>query len=168
MGPAWGVCPGPQEDLTPTANAYGVLQEPQGGIMKTKDILSALLSLSIAGIALAETGSSSAKKQPLTLLGKCYVTELNARSGYSHEKAYLYFDADGDTNTTEVVAIKYVGCLAANARVFDAKVGDTKTIEEWRQQLIHQNEKECEKMHKTNHRFDWVMVRYTNKASYSR
>ena len=136
--------------------------------MKTKNILSALLSLSIAGIALAGTGEDPIRKKPLTLLGKRFSTQFNPRTGRTYDQAVLYFDMDGNTNTTEVVAIKSIACLAADALVFYAKVGDTKTLDEWRQQLSHDGERECQQKHSIPHEFAWVTTCVRGKGSRSR
>ena len=100
--------------------------------------------------------------QPLTLLGKRIITR-SGNYGFIYERAKFYFDADGNTNTTEVVATKIMECPTAEARVFDAKIGETKTIAEWRKSLLHKDEDHCTSKNpydnRINHDFNWVRVK---------
>ena len=90
---------------------------------------------------------SKVKRKKLTLLGKqfenvlCTATSCGPAS--FERRTVLFFDTDGDTNTTEAVAAKYCPCLLTEAKIFDAKIGDTKTSLEWRDALKHKDEDRC-------------------------
>ncbi|MBR6411938.1 MAG: hypothetical protein IKS41_02110 [Alphaproteobacteria bacterium] len=101
--------------------------------------------------------------QSLTLVGKRIIDKTDHK-GVDESEARLYFDTDGNTNTTEVVAIKGIGCLTAEARVFDAKIGEKKKISEWRKQLSHKNEDACTSHNpsygsREKHDFYWELVK---------
>jgi len=86
------------------------------------------------------------KNKKMTLLGKQFETEPETHTcGATRPEtmAILFFDTDGNTNTTEIVGVKYCPCLSARAKVFDAKIGDTKTCGKWREFLAHRDEASC-------------------------
>ena len=103
--------------------------------MKLTKIISgfALISAMVAGCSDRQEGSDYgylngvSPKQPVTLLGKTL----------GDRRATLFFDADGNTNTTEMVCRANPGWMEVAARVFDSKVGETKTIEEWHKNFSH-------------------------------
>ncbi len=87
-------------------------------------------------------GESNTKKQEiqpqnntqtemLTLIGKKMIYAENP----NNDRASLFFDTDGNTNTTEIVARVSMCEAKAEARIFDAKIGETKTKEEWAKQI---------------------------------
>jgi len=93
-------------------------------------------------------------QQPLTLLGKRFID-----SDHFSNKARLYFDLDGNTNTTEVIATIHDSCEISEAHVFDAKIGDRKTQGEWVSQLSHKDPKECTTTWSGKHPIQWVKLR---------
>ena len=111
-----------------------------------------------------ESSDSKLRKKELTLIGKQFENILDVTScgpANFERRIVLFFDTDGDTNTTEAVAAKYCPCLLAEAKVFDAKIGATKTSLEWRDALKHKDEDKCLKGGKNSpsafrHRLVWV------------
>jgi hypothetical protein len=79
------------------------------------------------------------------LKAKLDATPLTLIKKDMHDRwASLFFDADGDTNTTELVAHKAITCPVAEAKVSDAKIGAVHTIATWGDTLSHEDEEFCE------------------------
>ena len=119
----------------------------------------------------SESLDNTLRERKITLIGKqfesifenTYDTRMSD-CGYFGvvNRTVLFFDTDGDTNTTEVVAAKYCPCLLTEAKIFDAKIGDAKTSLEWRDALEHKNENKCYGPKNTmasRHRLVWGHVR---------
>ena len=144
--------------------------------METKKLLSMLLSLGVAASTFAGFFTGESRKeydqrnakhdatlpQQLTLIGKRIQTRMGSY-GADWSIARLYFDMDGNTNTTEIVARKKISCPTADARVFDAKIGDKKTIAQWRKELSHKGEDTCQRNNphdcRDEHYFVWERVK---------
>ena len=78
----------------------------------------------------------------LTLLGK------EVRTYHNGSVAFLYFSVGEETNKVSVVAQKLIPCAKSSTKVFEARIGDKKTPNEWRQALTHRGEDKCP--------FDWA------------
>jgi len=129
-----------------------------------------------------ESLNSALREEHLTLIGKHFeitentndktVSNRRRRRSMSEKRTVLFFDTDGDTNTTEAVAAKYCPCLLAEAKVFDAKIGDTKTSLEWRDVLKHKHEDSCSRCGgadtASGHRLVFDDVRVSSKFSSDR
>ena len=113
-----------------------------------------------------ENKSMDREVKNLTLIGKqfeiiCENPDIRMSDACTRRTVF-FFDTDGDTNTTEVVAAKHCPCLLAEARIFDAKIGDSKTSLEWREALKHEDEDRCDKWWgwgDSKHKFVWGLGR---------
>jgi len=98
--------------------------------------------------------------ESLTLVGKHFIP----RTWNYPSKCYMYFSKTDNTNKVDVVAVKVCDCLTAQARAFELKIGDKKTISEWRKQMSHQGEEGCHQgmsriYSQEVHRFTWERVK---------
>ena len=113
-----------------------------------------------------ENKSIDRELKNLTLIGKQFeIIFENPDANQStacRRRTVFFFDTDGDTNTTEVVAAKQCPCLLTEAKIFDAKIGDTKTSLEWREALQHVDEDRCDEwwgLEGAKHKFVWDLGR---------
>ncbi len=109
-----------------------------------------------------ERSDSKLRRKDLTLIGKQFenIFDIPSFGQASFERRIvLFFDTDGDANTTEAVAAKYCPCLLAEAKIFDVKIGDTKTYLEWRGALKHRDEDRCGVRSSDRHKLVWDYVR---------
>jgi hypothetical protein len=59
----------------------------------------------------------------------------NESIGWRGAYSLLYFDLDGNPDTTELVMRKDHCCLSMVGKLNDVKIGETKTIQEWYSQI---------------------------------